>query len=275
MENQLQIFSNPKFGTVRTVLIDGVPYFVGKDVTDALGYSNSRDALAKHVDAEDKLESQFATSGQRRTMTVINESGLFSLILSSKLPQAKEFKHWVTSEVLPSIRKYGGYVLDRSKKNLDAYKKIAADPDFLFELAVALKTAHQEQERLATENLALNEKVAELKPKASYCDTVLNSQSLIPITVIAKEFGLSGVKLNKLLAEWGIQFKVGGMWQLTAPYATLGWTQTRTFTYTNSKTDETETSMKTYWTQAGRAALFGILNQHGFFANSQKKTTFF
>ena len=108
--NEIQIFNNPDFGQVRTVTIDGEPWLVGKDVAQALGYSNTRDALNKHVDAEDKNTVAFhdGTSGNPN-QTVINESGLYSLILSSKLPNAKKFKHWVTSEVLPSIRKTGSF----------------------------------------------------------------------------------------------------------------------------------------------------------------------
>ncbi len=111
MHNKIQIFTSDIFGEIRTCQVNNQIMFVGKDVALALGYSNTRDALNKHVDAEDKLESQIATSGQRRTTIIINESGLYSLILSSKLPQARAFKRWVTSEVLPSIRKTGRYEL--------------------------------------------------------------------------------------------------------------------------------------------------------------------
>ena len=111
METNIQIFTSDIFGEIRTCQVNNQIMFVGKDVAQALGYSNTRDALNKHVDAEDKLESQIATSGQRRTIIIINESGLYSLILSSKLPQARAFKRWVTSEVLPSIRKTGRYEL--------------------------------------------------------------------------------------------------------------------------------------------------------------------
>ena len=109
MQNDLKIFENEKFGQIRTVVISGEPYFVGNDVAAALGYSNTRKAVPDHVDNEDKLRTQIRHAGQSREMTVINESGLYSLILSSKLPQAKSFKRWVTSEVLPSIRKTGSY----------------------------------------------------------------------------------------------------------------------------------------------------------------------
>lgn len=111
MTSELKVFENPTFGQVRTVEIDGEPWFVGKDVAEALGYRDTSDALKKHVDADDKLTRRFADSGQAREMYVINESGLYSLILSSKLTGAKEFKRWVTSEVIPSIRKTGGYTL--------------------------------------------------------------------------------------------------------------------------------------------------------------------
>lgn len=107
--DELQIYNNPDFGEIRSMLIDDIPYFVGKDIAQALGYSNTADAIQKHVDAEDKLESQIAISGQNRKVIVINESGLYSLILSSKLPTAREFKRWVTASVLPMIRKTGIY----------------------------------------------------------------------------------------------------------------------------------------------------------------------
>ena len=107
MNNKLQIFANEQFGSVRIIIIESEPWFVGKDVATILGYKDTSDALKKHVDAEDKLTGRFADSGQNREMYIINESGLYSLILSSKLPQAKEFKRWVTSEVLPKIPKHG------------------------------------------------------------------------------------------------------------------------------------------------------------------------
>ena len=109
MANELQVFENPEFGTVRTIIKDGEPYFVGKDVASILGYTAERNAIAAHVDEEDKLTHRFSASGQNREMTIINESGVYALIFGSKLPKAKQFKRWVTSEVLPSIRKTGSY----------------------------------------------------------------------------------------------------------------------------------------------------------------------
>lgn len=109
MANELQVFESPEFGTVRTIIKDGEPYFVGKDVASILGYTAERNAIAAHVDEEDKLTHRFSASGQNREMTIINESGVYALIFGSKLPAAKKFKRWVTSEVLPSIRKTGSY----------------------------------------------------------------------------------------------------------------------------------------------------------------------
>ena len=123
--NELMIFENPTFGQVRTIEIDNEPWFVGKDVAEALGYKNTKDALDKHVDAEDKGVSKMDTPGGKQEVTIINESGLYSLILSSKLPGAKEFKRWVTSEVIPSIRKTGGYTL--KPKPMTEYQQMLAD----------------------------------------------------------------------------------------------------------------------------------------------------
>lgn len=146
MENKaLQVFNNPAFGSVRTVVIDNEPWFVGKDIAECLGYGDTNQAIRKHVDDEDKLTRRFDGSGQGRDMTIINESGLYSLILSSKLPTAKEFKHWVTSEVLPDIRKHGLYakqsVIDMMLNN----------PDSCITLLTEYKKEKQEKERLQTE----------------------------------------------------------------------------------------------------------------------------
>lgn len=114
--SQCEIFNHPEFGNLRCIEIDGEPWFVGKDVATALGYKDTSDALKKHVESEDKLTRRFADSGQNRQMWIINESGLYSLILSSKLESAKRFKRWVTSEVLPCIRKTGGYIVPQNAK---------------------------------------------------------------------------------------------------------------------------------------------------------------
>lgn len=134
MTNEIEIFNNPKFGEIRGMTINGEPYVVGRDVANALGYSNPRDALSKHVDAEDKNSVAFRDGNRGNpNTTVINESGIYSLIMSSKLPSAREFKHWVTSDVLPSIRKHGAYITK------DTAEKIMTDPDFMIRLLQEIK----------------------------------------------------------------------------------------------------------------------------------------
>ena len=171
---------------VRTVMVNNEPYFVGKDVATILGYSDTNQAIRKHVDDEDKLTRQFNGSGQSRNMTVINESGLYSLILSSKLPQAKEFKRWVTSEVLPSIRKHGMYAVDELLDN----------PDFLIATMQKLKEEREQRK-------ALESKVEEQKPLVSFANAVSTSEDSILIGDFAKLMSQNGVKIGQnRLFKW-------------------------------------------------------------------------
>lgn len=239
----IQIFNHEDFGGVRVVEIDGQPFFVGADVANALGYANPRDALAKHVDSEDKRASQIATPSGIQTMTVINESGVYSLILRSNLPKAKEFKRWVTSVVLPSIRKHGVYMTP------DAAEKILLNPDFIIQLAQQVKDAQA--------------KIAELQPKASYYDLILNCKDLVSVTKIAKDYGMSGVKFNRLLDELDVQFRQSGVWILKQKFAKLGWAQTKTHNYL-ADNGETHCKVLTYWTQKGRVGLYDLLKARGY-----------
>ena len=138
----IQVFKNPEFGEIRTTVINDEVWFVGKDVAEALGYSNARDALYRHVEEEDKQTSCFTTGGQNYNMNIINESGLYSLTLSSKLASAKKFKRWVTSDVLPSIRKHGAYMTEQT------LNKALTSPDFLIQLATQLKEEQAKRAQL-------------------------------------------------------------------------------------------------------------------------------
>ena len=144
--NNLKIFKNEEFGNLRAIEIEGAPWFIGKDVAEALEYTNTNQTIRKHVDDEDKLSRRFDGSGQRREMTIINESGLYSLILFSKLPSAKRFKHWVTSEVLPAIRKHGAYMTD--EKAFDVVHNASGLADLLQQAADQLKQKDLEIERM-------------------------------------------------------------------------------------------------------------------------------
>ena len=240
---ELQIFKNDAFGEVRTLLVDNEPYFVGKDVAEVLGYERADNAIRNHVDDEDKLMHQISASGQNRSMYLINESGLYSLILKSKLPTAKQFKRWVTSEVLPTIRKHGLYATDDLLDN----------PDFLIDALQKLKA--EREQRLVAE-----QRVMELQPKASYYDVILQSKSLVSVSQIAKDYGLSAVKLNKLLNEWDIQYKQGGTWLLYQKYAEKGYTQSQTVEFNGGEGSR----LHTKWTQKGRLFLHNLLTNHGY-----------
>lgn len=242
---ELQVFNNAEFGSVRTVTIDGEPMFVGKDVADILGYKNTRDALMTHVDEDDK-NTVVISDGNRGNpnQTVINESGLYSLIFSSKLPNAKKFKHWVTSEVLPAIRKHGVYVVDKMLNN----------PDMLISALQELK-AEREKRKILEETAAVQrQQITEMQPKASYYDVVLNCKDLVAISTISKDYGWSATKMNSYLHSKGVQYKQGEIWLLYQKYAAQGFTSTKVHSY-NGSDGEVHTRPHTYWTQKEEAVL--------------------
>lgn len=251
---ELQVFSNAEFGSVRSVMINNEPYFVGKDVAEVLGYSNTRDALARHVDEEDR-NTVVNPDGNRGNpnITIINESGLYSLILSSKLPNAKQFKRWVTSEVLPAIRKHGVFAVDA----------MLNDPDSMIAALQAYKEERQRRLLLESENAVQKQQLLEMKPKVSYYDVVINSPDLISITEIAKDYGWSAKRMNSVLNEKGIQYKQGDrIWILYQKYAEQGLTSTKTHAYLSGD-GNTHTKVHTYWTQKGRLFIYDLLKKDG------------
>lgn len=243
---QPQLF-NFKGQQIRTVTINNDPYFVGKDVATILGYKKPENAIANHVESEDKTTTliQGTGSNYKSKSVIINESGLYSLILGSKLPTAREFKHWVTSEVLPTIRKHGAYMTPAK------IEEVLTDPDTIIQLATQLK---QEREG----RLIAEQKVNELTPKATYYDKVLSDKSLVTITQIAKDYGMSGRAMNKKLHELKVIYKQGQTWLLYAKYQKTGWTHSETVMV--PKKDGTEKAvLNTKWTQQGRLGLYELL----------------
>lgn len=251
MEIQTFNFENQQ---VRTIEIENEPYFVGKDVATILGYSNPQKAVRDHVDEEDKtLNETFTVNGTQPVL--INESGLYSLILSSKLPNAKKFKRWVTSEVLPAIRKHGGYLTEQK------LEEALLNPDTLINLATQLK---QEREG----RLIAEQRVNELTPKATYYDLVLQNNTLLSITKIAKDYGWSGTKMNHFLHENKVQFKQGDTWLLYQKYADKGYTQSKTNIVDGGK----KTVMHTYWTQKGRLFIYELMKSKGYLPVIERET---
>ncbi|KAB7704048.1 phage antirepressor [Staphylococcus pseudintermedius] len=246
---ELQIFNFEEL-PVRTLTVDDEPYFVGNDVAQILGYEDYRGAINKKVDTEDKLRSQIDYAGQKRSVTLINESGLYSLIFSSKLESAKRFKRWVTSEVLPAIRKHGIYAID------NVIEQTLKDPDYII-------TVLTEYKKEKEQNLLLQQEIGELKPKADYVDEILKSPGTMTITQIAADYGLSAQKLNKLLHKARIQRRVGKQWILYTDHMNKGYTKSETINIVRS--DGTpDTQPQTKWTQKGRLKIHEILTDFGY-----------
>ncbi len=246
-ENEIIFFKHEEFGEIRTLNIGGEPWFVGKDIAVALGYSAPRNAIQAHVDNEDKTTALIQCTGSeyKSNAVIINESGLYSLILSSKLTSAKKFKRWVTSEVLPSLRKHGAYF------TAETLHKTMSDPR---ELAKLLTTLADEQEK----RRKLEEENAFLSVKANYYDRILQSKNSVPVTQIAKDYGMTAIAFNKMLHDYGIQYSIRNSWVLYAEYANLGYTQSKTYQIGDDKA-----IMHTCWTQAGRIFLYNFLAERG------------
>lgn len=194
MENKITTFTNEEFGNVRTLMIDGDPWFVGKDVADILGYRNASKALADHVFSEDKLNNDSLSSLGQRGGWLINESGLYSLILASKLPSARKFKHWVTSEILPTIRKHGMYISD------PLLCEIAKDPTILNNMVKNYLVAHTRAEILAAD-------VEAMRPKAEFFDAFVSPDDCTNIRTTAKELQVPERQFCKFLVDARFLFR--------------------------------------------------------------------
>lgn len=263
--NELQLF-NFNGSNIRTLLIEDEPYFVGKDVAEVLGYSNTKDALSRHVDKEDKKDGVVIPDpmGRKQRPVIINESGMYSLILSSKLPTAKEFKRWVTKEVLPAIRKHGAYATETK------LEEMLNDPQTMITTLQRLKEEQDVRKALQIEvdkqtegRLIAEQQVAELKPKADYTDKILRNKSLMTVEKIAKDYGMSARALNKKLHELHVQYKRGDAWLLYSEHQHKGWTQSETFEVKNKTTGETKLKYTTKWTQKGRLGIYNLLKENG------------
>ena len=196
---EIQIFENAEFGKVRTIVIDNEPWFVGKDVATALGYAKPENAIANHVDEEDKTSTLIQGSGSnyKSKTIVINESGVYSLVFSSKLPTAKAFKRWVTSEVLPAIRKHGGYMTP------EKVEEALMNPDVMIRLATELKAERQKRQALSKLADEQGAQIATMQPKALFADAVSTSETSILIGGLAKLIKQNGVDIGqKRLFDW-------------------------------------------------------------------------
>ena len=252
--NELTVFQNDEFGTVRTVNIDGEPWFIARDVAEILGYSNSRKAIADHVDEEDRnyVTIRDGIPGNPNQV-VVSESGLYSLILSSKLPRARDFKRWVTSEVLPAIRRHGVYAIDDLLNN----------PDAMITALQALKEERELTRQLRNTTYLQAKKIMDLAPKASYYDLVLSCPDALPISMISKDYGWSARKMNEFLHGRGVQYKLQKTWLLYAKYAGMGYTRSETCPYRDTD-GNIHNAMITKWTQKGRLFIYNQMKDAGY-----------
>lgn len=240
----IQIFNHPEFGDVRTIGDFENPRFCLADVCRILELPQvakvvqrlNKDVLSTHP-----LE----TAGGVQEMYFVNEDGLYDVILDSRKPNAKKFRKWITSEVIPSIRKHGVYMTAKTAE------EILSNPDFIIELAQQVKAARAQIE-------VLNTQVAELQTRASYCDVVLQCKELVTTSVIAKDYGYSAKAFNKLLHELGVQFRQSDIWLLYQEYAAQGWSQTKTHVYYDED-GKPHSKPHMYWTQKGRLGLYELL----------------
>lgn len=258
--NAVQIFDNPNFGQIRTLEVNNQPYFVGNDIALALGYAKPRNAILQHVDNEDALKRGIPDNqGFTQETTLINESGVYSLVFGSKLPTAKAFKRWVTSEVLPAIRKTGGYI---STNQNDTPEEIMARALTIAQATLAKREERLKQLEAETEQqqatIELQDKeIKEAAPKVNYYNNHLQSVNTLTSTQIAKQIGMDAEKLHKKLKEAGIIYRQSGQWLLHSPYSTWGLHSTRTQTYTRSD-GSIGTNVYTVWTERGRRFIIAL-----------------
>lgn len=237
MATNLELFTHPTFGKLRTIIDGDTIYVCAKDAATALGYTNTNKAIKDHCNGVTKRYPISDSMGREQEAVFITEGDLYQLIFSSHLPAAKAFTSWVVNEVLPSIRRHGIYATDR----------LLNDDDLLEAALTRLR-----DERLARRRA--EQELAEARPKLTYYDQVLAATGAVAISRIAKDYGMSARQLNALLAELGVQFKLSGQWLLYAKHAEQGYTKSETGT-----TDTGHVWMHTKWTQKGRLFIYDLL----------------
>lgn len=251
--NNLQIFKSNEFGAVRTVTVENEPFFCLVDICKALEISNVSQAKTR-LNQDGVISNEVIDSiGRTQTANFVNESNMYKLIFQSRKESAERFTEWVTSEVLPAIRKHGVFVMDDIVNNTDA----------LIEALQAFKAERLQRMALEEENAVQKQQLIEMQPKASYYDVVLNSSDLVSITEISKDYGWSAQRMNEYLHTKGVQFKQSSrIWILYQKYAEKGYTSTKTHTYLATD-GNVHTKIHTYWTQKGRLFIYDLLKNDG------------
>lgn len=260
MDNKLEIYENKDFGKIRAQVINSEVWFVAKDVCVALDIKN----VTQAVNRLDDDERTMLNIGRQGDVNLINEYGLYNLVLASRKREAKQFKRWITHEVIPSIRKHGAYLTE------DKIEEVLLNPDTIIKLAINLKEEKEKRKQLELENIQKEQIIGELKPKADYLDIILQSQDTLTVTQIGADYGLSAKALNKILCEEGIQRYVNEQWILYKKYMNKGLTKSKTTEYFH-RDGRRDYRLLTMWTQKGRILIHKILEKRNIRANIDKE----
>ena len=262
MENKIEVFTKAEFGELRTVNVGDKIMFVASDVAKALGYSRPADAITAHC--KGSVKHRLPTNGGMQELKIIPEGDVYRLITHSKLPAAEKFESWVFDEVLPSIRKHGAYMTE------DTIKKAMAEPDFIIKLATELKKEREQNKQLTETCSQQQHVIGELKPKADYVDRILKSNSLVTITQIAKDYGMSGQGMNKVLHDLHIIYSCNKQWLLYSQHQAKGYTFSETVDIPRED-GTTKVVMNTKWTQKGRLFLYETLKKRNLLPLIERK----
>ena len=247
----METFSSQEFGSVRIIEEDDKYLFCGVDIAKALGYTNPQKAVRDHCRYRTNRSVPHPQAPDKLIkMIFIPEGDVYRLIVQSKLPSAERFESWVFDEVIPTIRKHGAYVTDTVLNN----------PDLLEQALNALKAEREKRAELEAKNAIQLGIIQEMEPKVSYYDIILRTKNAVPITLIAKDYGMSATRLNRILHALDIQYRVGGTWMLYQKYAAEGYTVTHTYIV-----DQHTSRMHTCWTQKGRLFLYDLLCDNGIY----------
>ena len=253
--NELQIFKNSNFGEIRTKNINNEAYICLADVCKILELGQVSRVKSRLNKDGVTISKVIDSLGREQQATFINESNLYKVIFQSRKPEAEAFTEWITSEVLPSIRKNGAYLTEQK------IEEVLSNPDTIIKLATDLKRERQEKEKLKLEVSQNKQIIGELKPKADYTDKILRSKSTMIVTAIAKDYGMSAIEFNKKLHDLNIQYKQSGQWFLYEKYQRCGYTHSKTTEYTRND-GSIGSKLNTEWTQKGRLFLYERLKEN-------------
>lgn len=254
--NDIQIFKNDEFGEVRVINKENEAWFCLVDICKVLDINNASQLKTRLSSNGVIINEVIDSLGRKQEATFINESNLYKSIFQSRKPEAEKFTEWVTSEILPSIRKNGAYLTEQK------IEEVLSNPDTIIKLATELKKEKEEKKRLQIENIQSKQIIGELKPKADYTDLILRSKNTVTVTAIAKDYGMTAIEFNKKLHDLKIQYKQSEQWFLYEKYQRCGYTHSKTTNYIRND-GTTGSKLNTEWTQKGRLFLYNELKKCG------------